>query len=94
MLTHIVLFRFESMDNAEEAGRRLRSMKGQIPTLIDVEAGVDITRSGRSYELALITRHEDQAGLDAYQVHPVHQEVVAYIKSTASGSVAVDFFAK
>ena len=94
MLTHIVLFRFESMDNAEEAGRRLRSMKGQIPTLIDVEAGVDITRSGRSYELALITRHEDQAGLDAYQVHPVHQEVVAYIKSTASGSVAVDFLAK
>ncbi len=94
MLTHIVLFRFESMENAEEAGRRLRAMKGRIPSLLDVESGVDITRSGRSYELALITRHEDQAGLDAYQVHPVHQEVVVYIKSVASGSVAVDFLAK
>ena len=43
---------------------------------------------------ALITRHEDEAGLDAYQVHPVHQDVVAYIKSVASGSVAVDFWPK
>ena len=94
MLTHIVLFRFENMDHAAEAGRRLRAMKGQIPSLTDIEAGVDITRSGRSYELALITRHEDQAGLDAYQVHPVHQEVVTYIKSVASGSVAVDFLLK
>ncbi len=94
MLTHIVLFRFEDMDHAKEAGERLRQMKGQIPTLLDVEAGVDITRSGRSYEMALITRHADQAGLDAYQVHPVHQAVVTYIKSVASGSVAVDFLAK
>jgi hypothetical protein len=94
MLTHIVLFRFENMDHAEEAGSRLRNMNGRIPGLVNVEAGVDITRSGRSYELALITRHEDQAGLDAYQVHPAHQEVVAYIKSVASGSVAVDFLLK
>jgi hypothetical protein len=94
MLTHIVLIRCENMDHAEEAGARLRQMKGQIPGLLDVEAGVDITRSGRSYELALITRHADQAGLDAYQVHPVHQAVLTYIKSVASGTVAVDFLAK
>jgi len=94
MLTHIVLFRFENMEEAEEAGRRLRAMEGRIPALLGVEAGVDITRSQRSYELALITRHEDEAGLEAYQVHPVHQDVVAYIKSAASGSVAVDFLAK
>jgi hypothetical protein len=94
MLTHIVLFRFEDLAHAEQAGERLRQMKGKIPTLLDVEAGVDITRSGRSYELALITRHADSAGLDAYQIHPVHQAVVTYIKTVASGSVAVDFFAK
>ncbi len=94
MLTHIVLFRFENMEHAEEASRRLRGMKGKIPSLLEVEAGVDITRSGRSYEMALITRHEDEEGLDAYQVHPAHQEVVTYIKSVASGSVAVDFLAK
>ena len=91
MLTHIVLIRFENMTDAEEGARRLRSMKGRIPSMTDLETGVDITRSGRSYELALITRHADQAGLDAYQVHPVHQEVLAYLRAKSSGSVSVDF---
>ena len=91
MLTHIVLIRFEDMADAEEGARRLRAMKGQIPSMVDVEAGVDLTRSGRSYELALITRHADQEGLDAYQVHPVHQEVLGFLRSRSNGSVSVDF---
>ena len=91
MLSHIVLFRFEDLELARQAATRLLAMKGRIPSLLDVEAGVDIVRSARSYELGLITRFDDVAGMDAYQVHPVHQEVVAFIKQHASGSVAVDF---
>ena len=91
MLTHIVLIQFESMDDAEIGRRRLLSMKGRIPSMLDIEAGIDITRSGRSYELALITRHSDVNGLQAYQDHPVHQEVLDYLKAHSSGSVAVDF---
>jgi len=67
------------------------SMKGQIPALIDIEVGVDIVRSGRSYDLALITRHTDLAGMEAYQVHPVHQELLAWVKPRVTKVVAVDF---
>ena len=80
-----------AQNDAEEGARRLRAMKGRIPSLNDVEAGVDVTRSGRSYELALITRHADPEGLSAYQVHPVHQEVLEFLRAQSSGSVAVDF---
>ena len=34
---------------------------------------------------------DDAAGLDAYQVHPAHQEVVGYVRSVAGGRSAVDF---
>ena len=91
MLTHVVLIQFESMKDAEVGRRRLLSMKGRIPSMLDIEAGIDITRSGRSYELALITRHSNAHGLQAYQEHPVHQEVLDYLKSHSSGSVSVDF---
>ena len=91
MLTHVVCFKFESSDIAAEAARQLLSMAGKIPTLRQIEAGVDIVRSARSYELALVTRFDDLAGLDAYQVHPVHVEVAAYIKTHSKASVAVDF---
>ena len=91
MITHIVLVKFDDIALAEEGARRLLSMRGQIPGMTDIEAGVDITRSGRSYELALITRHEDRAALDVYQTHPVHTEVKAFLKANSAGSVAVDF---
>ena len=91
MLTHVVSIRFDDMADAQEGARRLRAMAGRIPSMTGIEAGVDITRSGRSYELALITRHPDQAGLEAYQTHPVHQEVLTFLRAKSAGSVAVDF---
>lgn len=93
MLTHIVCFKFADPEHAKEALARLLSMRGKIPGLISLDAGLDITRSARSYELGLVTRHPDAAALADYQVHPVHVEVAAFIKAHAGGSVAVDFIA-
>ncbi len=91
MLTHVVCFKFDATDIAEEAARRLLSMAGKVPSLLSIEAGVDVVRSARSYDVGLITKFDDLAGLEAYQVHPVHVEVANYIKTHSKGSVAVDF---
>jgi hypothetical protein len=91
MVTHMVFFKFEDSDDARETVDRLLNMKGRVASLLDLEAGVDFTRSDRSYEVGLITRHVDRAALDAYRVDPIHLEVVGFIKSRTSGSVAVDF---
>ncbi len=91
MLTHVVLFKFPARADAEEARARLLAMRGRVETLLEIEAGLDITGSERSYDLALITRFADQAGLDAYRVHPVHQAVVAFIRARSSAAVAVDY---
>jgi hypothetical protein len=91
MLTHVVCLRFDDLATAAEARDRLLAMAGRIPAMTGIEAGVDQTRDPRSYELALITRHADAAGLAAYQVHPVHQEVLAWLKERVRGAVAVDF---
>ena len=91
MLTHIVCFRFSDLDHAAEAAKRLLSMKDRIPSLLDIEAGVDTTRSDRCWELGLITRFNDREGLSAYATHPVHLEVVEYIRAHAEASIVVDF---
>jgi len=94
MLTHIVFLKFPDLEVAAEVRRRLLAMDGQIPTLRSIEAGVDITRSGRSWDLALLTRFDDQAGLDAYAVHPVHKEVLAFIGEHVLEVAAVDYMEK
>ena len=91
MLTHVVCLKFPDPADAPEVARRLSAMEGRIPSMKGIEVGLDIVRSGRSYDLVLITRHDDLAGMEAYQVHPVHQEVLAFIRSTGPASVAVDF---
>jgi len=57
-----------------------------------IEVGVDILRSERSYDLALVTRFDSLAELQAYQLHPCHaDEVVPFVKSVCSSIVAVDY---
>src|SRR5690606_25336691 len=91
MLTHVVCFKFDDLQTAEDVKARLQAMAERIPSLRAIEAGVDVLRSPRSYDVALITRFDDLAGLEAYQVHPVHQEVVEFIKPRSRGAVSVDF---
>lgn len=91
MLTHVVCFKFDDLQTAEDVKARLLAMAERVPSLRAIEAGVDVLRSPRSYDVALITRFDDLAGLEAYQVHPVHQEVVEFIKPRSRGAVSVDF---
>ena len=91
MLTHVVCLKFADPQDADEAARRLRAMEGRIPDMESIEVGLDITRSDRSYHLVLITRHADLDGMRSYQVHPVHQAVLAWLKSKGPAAVAVDF---
>ena len=93
MITHIVLFKLkdESAESIEKARNTLMDMKGRIPGLKDIEVGIDITNSDRSYDLALITKFDSVKDLDAYQTHPIHVKVAEYIVSVRASTVTVDF---
>lgn len=92
-LTHSVLFKLHDPQPATlaEAMARLRGLVGQVPSLRQLEVGADVLHTGRSYDLALIARFDDRAGLEAYQTHPAHVAVLTYLRSITAASVAVDF---
>ena len=90
-MNHVVFFRFTDPHDADEAARMLRGLIGVVPTLQHLEVGVDELRTTRSWDLCLITRFADRAGMEAYQVHPAHQDVVAWIKGHAPEAAAVDW---
>jgi len=90
-MNHVVFFRFSNEDDAVEAARRLRALDGVVPSLRSIEVGVDVLRTQRSWDLCLITRFDDEAGMQAYQVHPAHEEVVSWIRLHASAVAAVDW---
>jgi hypothetical protein len=75
----------------EEAKRMLELLESGIPTLRSLEIGIDITHSGRSYDLALITRFDDMHGYQVYREHPVHLPVLDYLGDAVESSATVDF---
>lgn len=93
MLTHVVLFKLKDRSAAsiENTRGRLESLAHAIETLRGLEVGVDITHSGRSYDLALITRFDDMEGYEVYRAHPAHLPVLAHMHEAAESAVAVDF---
>ena len=91
MLTHVVVKQFESLNDASACRDRLLSMEGRIDVLRGIEAGIDVVRSERSWDLALITRFDSREDLETYAVHPVHTEVLSFIRQSARGAITVDF---
>jgi len=93
MITHIVLFKLndKSKENLEKTADILMGMKGIISELKHIEVGIDVTHSDRSYDLALMTKFDSVADLNAYQTHPVHVKVAEYILSVRESTVTVDF---
>ncbi len=94
MFTHIVLFRLKdsTKENMEKAKAILSSMEGKIEELKYLEVGVDIIRSERSYDIALITRFNSKEDMDGYQVSEYHvNHVIKDLKPLLESSVALDY---
>lgn len=93
MITHIVFFKLKdrSPENIQRTRDVLADMEGKIPQLRSLEVGIDVVRSERSYDIALVARFDSLEDLRAYNDHPVHQEVIKYIATVKDVSLAVDY---
>jgi len=94
MLKHLVFFKFKETASAADIDRLaegLGALPGKIDSIREFVFGRDIIRSERSYDFALVSLFDDLNAMQAYQVHPEHQKVVAHAKDISSSIVAVDF---
>lgn len=97
MIRHVVAFRLSApvagtrAEQAAEAARQLNALVGVVPTLRAMSAGANMLAPDANWDLVLVADFDDEAGLDAYQVHPAHKDVTAYIGSIRAERVAVDF---
>jgi len=94
-LRHVVAWKLAASDpavrdeQARQISDRLMALVGVVPSIGSLSVGPNVIDG--NWDVALVADFEDAAALDAYQVHPVHQEVVAYVRSVVSDRVAVDF---
>ena len=93
MIKHIVFFKLEdnSQANKEAVKTRIMGMKGKIALLKHIEVGVNFSPEERAFDLALVTDFETKEDLQAYAIHPLHVEVVTFLKSINTVTKVVDY---
>jgi len=93
MITHIVLFRLKDRtpESIQKTVDILRAMEGQIEQLKSIEVGTDVLHTERSYDIGLVTKFDSLDDLQQYQVHPVHQKVIAHMSEVRESAVSIDY---
>ena len=94
MLTHIVIWKYNSdveQEVRDEHVRLLRALATTISELESLSVGFDLVRLPRSFDSGLVAVFRDRAGLDAYTVHPEHIKVAAFGKTISEQVASVDF---
>lgn len=91
MVKHIVMQKFLNKADAAQAKNMLDALMGVVPSLRSMEVGVNELPGERAFDLVLIATFDDMQGLHAYDEHPAHAAVRAFIKPRRSQSASVDF---
>lgn len=70
---------------------RLLALKGQIPEIRDMEVGININPSERSFDAVLVSTFDSMEALRSYSVNPLHVAVSDFCKTIRTQSASVDY---
>ncbi len=95
-LRHLVTFRYKpGIDPATlaDAHAAFCALASQVPGIVAFEHGADISPEGlgQGYGHIYLMTFADEAGRDAYLVHPVHQAFVAGIGPLLDAALVLDY---
>ncbi|MCK5676098.1 MAG: Dabb family protein [Verrucomicrobia bacterium] len=94
MIKHIVMWKFK--DEATEVDklemkRQLESLKGVVPSLVNIEIGLDVSCKEASMDMVLYSEFQTTEDLTAYAGHPEHLKVVEFVKPLVCERAVVDY---
>ncbi|NOZ90647.1 MAG: Dabb family protein [Epsilonproteobacteria bacterium] len=95
MVKHIVLFKFKDEnkeENIQTVKEMLEALLDSVPTLKEMEVGVNFSKKERAMDLSLISSFDDISGLEEYATHPEHIKVLEFIKKVTIETKVSDYY--
>ena len=78
-------------ENAQKLKAKLEGCRGIVPGILHLEVGLAKTGLESTYDVVLVSDFADKAALDAYQVHPTHEALKAFIGAVRESRECVDY---
>jgi hypothetical protein len=98
MVKHIVCFKLKDhaegatkAENARMLKTKIEAMRGAIPGMLELEAGLNFEPSDAAYDLVLYAVFDTRESLAAYQAHPAHLAVVDVLRRVRDARIVVDY---
>jgi hypothetical protein len=93
MYIHMFAFRLKPGVTEQQQSRMLqeiRALQGQIPGILETVVGRNDSPRGQGYGIGGVMKFPDKSALEAYNAHPVHQELLNWLLPLID-AVEVDF---
>ena len=98
MIKHVVVWKLKAAaggqdkwTNALALKQKLEALRGRISGMQRLEVGIDFSRTESSGDVMLYSEFIDRQALEAYQVHPEHEAVKAYVAGIRKERWVVDY---
>ncbi len=98
MIKHIVIWRMKKgaagashNENAAKLKQRIEALPESISEIRHIEVGIHKGGAQPTTDVALYSEFADWTALEAYQQHPAHQEVVAFVRAVTEDRRVVDY---
>lgn len=92
-IKRISLFKLKNRNSKDiqEVADKLSSMKGKIPSLMDMEIGVNLSESDEAYDVLMIATFKNVEALHSYQQDPFHLKVKNFVEKQYESRAVVDY---
>jgi hypothetical protein len=93
MYIHMFAFRLKAGVTEEQQERMLREIKTlekRIPGILETVVGKNHSPRGQGFAIGGAMKFPDQAALEAYNAHPVHQDLLKWLVPLID-AIEVDF---
>ena len=93
MIRHIVMWKFkeDQQENMLVFRDRLLALKDKIPEIKEMEVGINVNPSERSFDAVLVSTFDSMEALKSYSVNPLHVAVSDFCKTIRTQSASVDY---
>jgi hypothetical protein len=91
MIRHLVFWTFKDAADVPRAQELLAACHDCVPGIVEFEVAVADAGYEANVQLSLNSLFTDQAALDAYQIHPTHELVKAFIGPRRDARHVIDY---
>lgn len=95
MVRHIVFWKLKEENkvaNSKKIKTDLEALQDKIPGLLSVQVGINLPEAPQdNWDVVLTCDLESMDALNAYQIHPLHQQAGKFIGQVRTARACVDF---